>query len=117
MLPAEYTAPQASIPCPPMAIFHGGSDKAVYAYATEDANWWATQLGRTIPPGLFGENLLSRQPCAAGVGRPAGLGDLSAVAGRASRPRLNMVVPNRTKEACGWHNHDKHLGQAPPHGR
>ena len=36
---------------------HGGSDKAVYAYATEDANWWATQLGRTIPPGLFGENL------------------------------------------------------------
>jgi MOSC domain-containing protein YiiM len=36
---------------------HGGPDKAVYAYATEDANWWATQLGRTIPPGLFGENL------------------------------------------------------------
>jgi MOSC domain-containing protein YiiM len=36
---------------------HGGSDKAVYAYATEDANWWATQLGRTVPPGLFGENL------------------------------------------------------------
>ena len=36
---------------------HGGSDKAVYAYAAEDANWWATQLGRTIPPGLFGENL------------------------------------------------------------
>jgi MOSC domain-containing protein YiiM len=36
---------------------HGGSDKAVYAYATEDANWWATELGRNIPPGLFGENL------------------------------------------------------------
>jgi MOSC domain-containing protein YiiM len=36
---------------------HGGSDKAVYAYAAEDASWWATQLGRTIPPGLFGENL------------------------------------------------------------
>jgi MOSC domain-containing protein YiiM len=29
----------------------------VYAYATEDASWWATQLGRPIPPGLFGENL------------------------------------------------------------
>jgi MOSC domain-containing protein YiiM len=39
---------------------HGGSDKAVYAYATEDANWWATQLGRTIPPGLFGENLCTQ---------------------------------------------------------
>jgi MOSC domain-containing protein YiiM len=36
---------------------HGGSDKAVYAYATEDADWWAARLGRTIPPGLFGENL------------------------------------------------------------
>jgi MOSC domain-containing protein YiiM len=36
---------------------HGGSDRAVYAYGTEDASWWATQLDRTIPPGLFGENL------------------------------------------------------------
>lgn len=36
---------------------HGGPDKAVYAYATEDADWWAGQLGRTITPGLFGENL------------------------------------------------------------
>jgi MOSC domain-containing protein YiiM len=35
---------------------HGGSDKAVYAYANEDANWWGSQLGRTIPSGLFGEN-------------------------------------------------------------
>jgi MOSC domain-containing protein YiiM len=36
---------------------HGGSDRAVYAYATEDASWWAAELGRNIPPGLFGENL------------------------------------------------------------
>lgn len=36
---------------------HGGDDKAVYAYAAEDADWWAEQLGRDIPPGLFGENL------------------------------------------------------------
>ncbi|HWH97339.1 MAG TPA: MOSC domain-containing protein [Pseudolysinimonas sp.] len=36
---------------------HGGEDKAVYAYAAEDADWWAEQLGRDIPPGLFGENL------------------------------------------------------------
>jgi len=35
---------------------HGGYDRAVYAYAAEDAAWWAGQLGRTIPPGLFGEN-------------------------------------------------------------
>jgi MOSC domain-containing protein YiiM len=37
--------------------FHGGPDKALYAYASEDAAWWATELGREIPPGMFGENL------------------------------------------------------------
>jgi MOSC domain-containing protein YiiM len=36
---------------------HGGPDKAVYAYAAEDAAWWAQELGREIPPGMFGENL------------------------------------------------------------
>jgi MOSC domain-containing protein YiiM len=36
---------------------HGGPDKAVYAYASEDAAWWAHQLEREIPPGMFGENL------------------------------------------------------------
>ncbi len=36
---------------------HGGEDQAVYAYAAEDADWWAEELGRDIPPGLFGENL------------------------------------------------------------
>jgi MOSC domain-containing protein YiiM len=37
--------------------YHGGPDKALYAYAAEDAAWWAEELGREIPPGLFGENL------------------------------------------------------------
>jgi MOSC domain-containing protein YiiM len=37
---------------------HGGADKAVYAYSPdEDAQWWADELDRQIPPGLFGENL------------------------------------------------------------
>jgi len=36
---------------------HGGPDKAVYAYAAEDIEWWATALDREILPGLFGENL------------------------------------------------------------
>ena len=37
--------------------YHGGPDKAVYAYAAEDAAWWAGELQREIAPGLFGENL------------------------------------------------------------
>jgi MOSC domain-containing protein YiiM len=36
---------------------HGGADKAVYAYAWEDALWWQGQLGRELEPGNFGENL------------------------------------------------------------
>lgn len=36
---------------------HGGPDKAVYAYASEDATWWEGSIARTIEPGGFGENL------------------------------------------------------------
>ncbi len=36
---------------------HGGPDKAVYAYAQEDADGWAAELDRELPPGYFGENL------------------------------------------------------------
>lgn len=36
---------------------HGGVDKAVYAYAREDARWWEQDLGRALSPGAFGENL------------------------------------------------------------
>jgi MOSC domain-containing protein YiiM len=36
---------------------HGGPDKAVYAYASEDAAFWSGELGRALGPGAFGENL------------------------------------------------------------
>jgi MOSC domain-containing protein YiiM len=36
---------------------HGGEGQAVYAYAQEDADWWAAELDRELPPGRFGENL------------------------------------------------------------
>lgn len=39
---------------------HGGPDKAAYAYAVEDLDWWATNLGRAMPPGMCGENLTTR---------------------------------------------------------
>jgi MOSC domain-containing protein YiiM len=37
--------------------FHGGADKAVYAYAREDYDWWEGELGRSLGDGTFGENL------------------------------------------------------------
>lgn len=36
---------------------HGGLDKALYAYAQEDADFWAAELQRELAPGFFGENL------------------------------------------------------------
>jgi MOSC domain-containing protein YiiM len=37
--------------------YHGGEGQALYAYAQEDADWWAAELDRELPPGRFGENL------------------------------------------------------------
>ena len=36
---------------------HGGPDQAVYAYAREDLDFWAGELGRPLGNGMFGENL------------------------------------------------------------
>jgi MOSC domain-containing protein YiiM len=36
---------------------HGGPDKALYAYAVEDARWWEQEIGRALAYGEFGENL------------------------------------------------------------
>ncbi|WP_018350259.1 MOSC domain-containing protein [Longispora albida] len=36
---------------------HGGNDQAVYAYAREDLDMWAAELGRELTDGMFGENL------------------------------------------------------------
>lgn len=36
---------------------HGGPDQAVYVYTDLDYAFWATELGRSLDPGTFGENL------------------------------------------------------------
>lgn len=36
---------------------HGGPDKAVYAYAFEDTQWWEQEIGRPFAYAEFGENL------------------------------------------------------------
>ncbi|HET6856005.1 MAG TPA: MOSC domain-containing protein [Streptomyces sp.] len=39
------------------ARFHGGADRAVYAFAREDLDGWQSELGRPLGNGSFGENL------------------------------------------------------------
>ena len=37
--------------------YHGGPQKALYAYAAEDYRWWEETLALLLGPGTFGENL------------------------------------------------------------
>jgi MOSC domain-containing protein YiiM len=39
---------------------HGGYDRAIYAYASEDTAWWESELDRSIDGGGFGENLTTQ---------------------------------------------------------
>ncbi|MCA1582810.1 MAG: MOSC domain-containing protein [Acidobacteria bacterium] len=42
--------------------YHGGPEKAVYAYSSEHNAYWSRELGRDepLPPGYFGENFTTR---------------------------------------------------------
>lgn len=60
---------------------HGGPDQALYAYSQADADYWAAELGRDIPPGYFGENL-----------RVAGLETSGAVIGERWKIGLDVEV-------------------------
>src|SRR5882762_7685339 len=40
---------------------HGGPDKAVYAYAVEDARWWQQEIERSLTHGELGENLTTER--------------------------------------------------------
>ncbi|SEQ28476.1 MOSC domain-containing protein YiiM [Devosia sp. YR412] len=54
---------------------HGGVDQAVYVYFADDYQYWADQLGRSIEPGWFGDNLTI-----SGVeGRSVAIGDRFAM--------------------------------------
>lgn len=67
---------------------HGGPDKAVYAYASEDAAWWAAVLERPeVGPTWFGENLTTEglDVTASVIGERWRIGDAEF---EVSQPRL-----------------------------
>jgi MOSC domain-containing protein YiiM len=72
--------------------YHGGDEYAVYLYAQEDADWWAAELVREIPPGLFGENL-----------RTVGLDVSGAVVGQRMRIGTGglLVEVTSPRNPCG----------------
>lgn len=42
------------------AQHHGGANKAVYAFAREELDWWEGELQRGLSDGTFGENLTTQ---------------------------------------------------------
>ena len=62
-------------------VHHGGPDQAIYAYSQADADYWAAELQRELPPGIFGENL-----------RVAGIDPTNAVIGERWKIGLDVEV-------------------------
>jgi MOSC domain-containing protein YiiM len=70
---------------------HGGPEQAVYSYATEDLDDWATILDRELRPGQFGENLSTRGVDVTG----AVIGEIWRIGTavlQVTRPRIPCVV-------------------------
>lgn len=67
---------------------HGGPDKAVYAFAREDAVFWEHELGREVAPGNFGENFstVGLDITGAEVGEQWAIGDALFEVIRARKP-------------------------------
>jgi MOSC domain-containing protein YiiM len=80
---------------------HGGREQAVYAYAREDLDWWAAQLGTELRSGIFGENLTL-----AGIDvNGALLGECWRVGGvllQVTGPRVPCVVFRNWMGRPGW---------------
>lgn len=70
--------------------FHGGPDRAVYAYAREDEDWWSAELDRSIEPGLFGENLTTSGLDVSGalIGEQWQLGSAGGIVLEVRQPRI-----------------------------
>lgn len=84
---------------------HGGEDKALYAYAQEDADFWQKELGRPLGAGWFGENLRTSgiDVNAARVGERWRIGDTVEV--EVTMPRTPCMTFARwvgDPDADGW---------------
>jgi MOSC domain-containing protein YiiM len=81
---------------------HGGPDMAVYAYAREDLDFWAAELGRPLPDGVFGENLTTEGADVNGalIGERWRIG--TAVILEASVPRVPCGTFQGWLALAGW---------------
>jgi MOSC domain-containing protein YiiM len=81
---------------------HGGPDQAVYAYAREDLDAWAAQLGQPLRGGLFGENLttIGLDVTGAVIGERWRVGDTLVL--QVASPRIPCVTFAAQMGEAGW---------------
>lgn len=81
---------------------HGGDRQAVYAYAVEDLQWWADELGSTLAAGGFGENLTTEGIDVNGalIGERWALGD--EVELQVTSPRIPCATFRGWMNRPGW---------------
>lgn len=94
---------------------HGGPYQAVYAYADEDAAWWAQRLGRTVTPGLFGENLRTSglDLGAAVIGERWQIGDgPDTLVVQVTKPRVPCATFQRRMDEPRWVKRFTEAGRA-----
>lgn len=80
---------------------HGGQDQAVYAFAVEDLDRWASALGRTLGPGIFGENLTTAgmDVAAAVIGETWSIGQVRL---QVSSPRVPCATFQAFLDSPAW---------------
>ena len=81
---------------------HGGNDQAVYAYALEDLQWWADELGTTLSAGQFGENLttITLDVNGARIGERWKVGDTAQL--QVTEPRIPCGTFRGWMNRPGW---------------
>lgn len=86
--------------------WHGGTAQAVYAFAQEDYDFWAAELGRPIRPGLFGDNLttagIDLNSCVIGEQWRVGTSRLQVTAARTPCPRFDRWMGLNGFPEEGW---------------
>ena len=80
---------------------HGGNAQALYAFAGEDYDWWAAELDRELRPGMFGENLATREidVNAARIGETWRIGSVTVAV---SGPRIPCATFAAQMGEKGW---------------
>jgi len=94
--------------------YHGGEEQALYAYADEDADWWAGELDREVAPGLFGENLRISgvEVSGAEIGERWRVGEgPDAVVLEVTMPRTPCMTFQKRMGLRGWIKRFTHAGR------